>query len=140
MTFAYYQWQSFPGFRVALFYLNSHFLSYVHTYTHTLASFNRQKSYQMFISCALLISMLRTVLKWLKPLHLDVLFLTSCSPLYNEVICLCLDLRELDAAIAIVAEIETSGITVSDETLDRVISGRRASDTAATTDDASSSQ
>ncbi|RVW47683.1 hypothetical protein CK203_095459 [Vitis vinifera] len=61
------------------------------------------------------------------------------SPLYNEVIILCLDLGELDAAIAIVADMETSGIAVPDETLDRVISARQMIDTAAT-DDTSSQQ
>ncbi|RVX11274.1 hypothetical protein CK203_019741 [Vitis vinifera] len=71
----------------------------------------------------------RSVLKRLKP----------CSPLYNEVIILCLDLGELDAAIAIVADMETSGIAVPDETLDRVISARQMIDTAAT-DDTSSQQ
>lgn len=50
------------------------------------------------------------------------------SPLYDEVISLCLDLGELDASIAIVADMETSGIKVSDETLDRVISARQAND------------
>ncbi|KAI3796890.1 hypothetical protein L1987_39577 [Smallanthus sonchifolius] len=47
------------------------------------------------------------------------------SPLYDEIISLCLDLGELDAAIAIVADLETSGITVPDETLDRVIRARQ---------------
>lgn len=47
------------------------------------------------------------------------------SPLYDEIISLCLDLGELDAAVAIVADLETTGITVPDETLDRVISARR---------------
>ncbi|XVE90062.1 hypothetical protein DITRI_Ditri20bG0046700 [Diplodiscus trichospermus] len=47
------------------------------------------------------------------------------SPLYDEVISLCLDLGELDAAIAIVADLETTGITVPDQTLDRVISARQ---------------
>ncbi|XP_075084308.1 uncharacterized protein LOC107814558 [Nicotiana tabacum] len=51
------------------------------------------------------------------------------SPLYDEIITLCLDLGELDAAIAIVADLETSGIKVPDETLDRVISARQSSDT-----------
>ncbi|KAL9272081.1 Pentatricopeptide repeat-containing protein [Drosera capensis] len=46
------------------------------------------------------------------------------SPLYDEVITLCLDLEELDAAIAIVADLETGGITVSSEILDKVISAR----------------
>ncbi|CAI9759260.1 unnamed protein product [Fraxinus pennsylvanica] len=50
------------------------------------------------------------------------------SPLYDEIISLCLDIGELDAAIAIVTDLETSGIKVSDETLDRVISGRRTND------------
>lgn len=50
------------------------------------------------------------------------------SPLYDEVISLCVDLGELDASIAIVADMETSGIKVSDETLDRVISARQAND------------
>ena len=30
-----------------------------------------------------------------------------CGPLYDEIITLCLDLGELDAAIAIVADMET---------------------------------
>ncbi|KAA8534716.1 hypothetical protein F0562_032233 [Nyssa sinensis] len=55
------------------------------------------------------------------------------SPLYDEIITLCLDLGELDAAVAIVAGLETSGITVPDQTLDRVISTRHS-----TIDDASS--
>lgn len=46
------------------------------------------------------------------------------SPLYNEVILLCLDLGEVDAAIAIVADMETTGIKVSDQTLDKVLSAR----------------
>ncbi|KAK6156423.1 hypothetical protein DH2020_010671 [Rehmannia glutinosa] len=50
------------------------------------------------------------------------------SPLYDEIISLCLDLGELDASIAIVADLETSGIKVPDETLDRVISARQAND------------
>ncbi|KAL8170806.1 hypothetical protein V2J09_022610 [Rumex salicifolius] len=45
-------------------------------------------------------------------------------PLYDEMITLCLSLGELDAAIAIVADLETRGITVPDETLDKVISSR----------------
>lgn len=51
-----------------------------------------------------------------------------CSPLYVEIITLCLDLGELDAAIAIVADLETTGISVPDETLDRVISARQTND------------
>lgn len=50
------------------------------------------------------------------------------SPLYDEIITLCLDLGELDAAVAIVADLETSGISVPDETLDRVISARQITD------------
>ncbi|CAM8894606.1 unnamed protein product [Rhodiola kirilowii] len=50
------------------------------------------------------------------------------SPLYDEVILLCLDLGELDAAIAIVADMETTGISVPDQTLDRVISARQGID------------
>lgn len=63
------------------------------------------------------------------------LFIITCdwvifcrSPLYDEVITLCIDLGEIDAAIAIVADLETTGITVPDETLDRVISARQAAD------------
>ncbi|XP_042517838.1 uncharacterized protein LOC122091774 [Macadamia integrifolia] len=52
------------------------------------------------------------------------------SPLYDEIILLCLDLGELDAAIAIVADMETSGITVPDQTLDRVLAARQGIDTA----------
>ncbi len=43
---------------------------------------------------------------------------------------LCLELGELDAAIAIVADLETSGITVPDETLDKVIAARQIIDIA----------
>ena len=43
---------------------------------------------------------------------------------------LCLNHGELDAAIAIVADLETSGITVLDQTLDRVISARQMIDIA----------
>ncbi|CAL5406904.1 unnamed protein product [Camellia sinensis] len=50
------------------------------------------------------------------------------SPLYDEIITLCVDLGELDAAVAIVADLESSGITVPDETLDRVISARQVAD------------
>ncbi|CAK7341253.1 unnamed protein product [Dovyalis caffra] len=57
------------------------------------------------------------------------------SPLYDETISLCLDLGELDAAIAIVADMETTGITVPGQTLDRVISARQVPDNA--TDEAS---
>ncbi|KAI4311029.1 hypothetical protein MLD38_035966 [Melastoma candidum] len=55
-------------------------------------------------------------------------------PLYDEIISLCLDLGELDAAVAIVAEMETSGITVPDQTLDRVISAKQNVDTVADED------
>ena len=41
-----------------------------------------------------------------------------------------IDHGELDAAIAIVADLETSGITVPDQTLDRVISARQMIDIA----------
>lgn len=54
-----------------------------------------------------------------------------CSPLYDEVITLCLDLGELDASLAIVADMETTGITVPDQTLDRVISARQITDNSA---------
>lgn len=61
---------------------------------------------------------------------------SNCSPLYNEIISLCVDLGELDAAIAIVADMETTGIAVPDQTLDRVITARQMGETAV--DDASS--
>ena len=57
-----------------------------------------------------------------------------CSPLYDEIISLCLDLGELDAAIAIVADLETTGITVPDETLDRVIATRQINESSANGD------
>ncbi|KAK2637962.1 hypothetical protein Ddye_025757 [Dipteronia dyeriana] len=60
------------------------------------------------------------------------------SSLYDEIITLCLDLGELDAAIAIVADMETSGVTVPDQTLDRVISARQTGENVPA-DDASSS-
>lgn len=47
------------------------------------------------------------------------------SPLYDEVISLCLDLGENDAAIAIVADMETTGISLPDQTLDKVLSVRQ---------------
>ncbi|KAK7278256.1 hypothetical protein RJT34_23282 [Clitoria ternatea] len=47
------------------------------------------------------------------------------SPLYDEIISLCVDLGELDAAVAVVADLETTGISVSDQTLDRVISAKQ---------------
>ncbi|KAL3820139.1 hypothetical protein ACJIZ3_006044 [Penstemon smallii] len=57
---------------------------------------------------------------------------TFGSQLYDEIISLCLDLGELDASVAIVADLETCGIKVPDETLDRVISARQANDNTAT--------
>ncbi|KAH0456675.1 hypothetical protein IEQ34_014582 [Dendrobium chrysotoxum] len=48
------------------------------------------------------------------------------SPLYDEIILLCLDLGEVDAAIAIVADMETTGVKVPDQTLDKVLSARPA--------------
>ncbi|PWA92410.1 exostosin family protein [Artemisia annua] len=53
----------------------------------------------------------------------------SFIPLYDEVISLCLDLGELDASTAIVEDLETSGITVPDESLDRVIQARQTTHT-----------
>ncbi|KAJ6854783.1 hypothetical protein NC651_039672 [Populus alba x Populus x berolinensis] len=53
------------------------------------------------------------------------------SSLYDEIISLCVDLGELDAAIAIVADLETAGISVPDQTLDRVISAKQAPESAA---------
>ncbi|XP_031503067.1 uncharacterized protein LOC116266113 [Nymphaea colorata] len=46
-------------------------------------------------------------------------------PLYDEVITLCLDLGELDLTVAIVAELETAGIKVPDETLDSVLAAQQ---------------
>jgi hypothetical protein len=62
------------------------------------------------------------------------LFPLCCRPLYEEVIYLCLDLGEPDAAVAIVADLETTGITVSDQTLDRVISAKQEIDGASNGD------
>lgn len=59
------------------------------------------------------------------------------SPLYDEIITLSLDLGELDAAVAIVADLETSGIKVTDLTLDKVISARHNADNPATDDSSS---
>ncbi|KAL5702575.1 hypothetical protein ACHQM5_027777 [Ranunculus cassubicifolius] len=53
------------------------------------------------------------------------------SPLYDEIILLCLDLGEMDAAIAVVADMETAGIKVPDETLDRILSARQGGDSSA---------
>lgn len=53
------------------------------------------------------------------------LFRLCCRPLYDEVISLCVDIGELDAAVAVVAELETTGISVSDQILDRVISAKQ---------------
>ncbi|XP_021306804.1 uncharacterized protein LOC8059268 isoform X2 [Sorghum bicolor] len=47
------------------------------------------------------------------------------SPLYDEVVLLCLDLEEIDAAIAVVAEMETCGFKVPDETLDKVLASKQ---------------
>lgn len=55
-------------------------------------------------------------------------FLALCSPVYDEVISLCIDLRETDAAIAIVADMETTGIKVSDQILDKVLASRQGSE------------
>nr|CAB3494514.1 unnamed protein product [Digitaria exilis] len=52
------------------------------------------------------------------------------SPLYDEVVLLCLDLEEIDAAIAVVAEMETNGIKVPDETLDKVLASKRSGNSA----------
>jgi len=52
-------------------------------------------------------------------IKLILLCFLYCSQLYDEIILMCLDLEELDAAIAIVADLETFGITVPDQTLDR---------------------
>ncbi|XP_078442903.1 plastid transcriptionally active 3 [Wolffia australiana] len=60
------------------------------------------------------------------------------SPLYDEVINLCLELGEQDAAIAIVADMETAGIKVPDETLDQVLAARLASDSPSIAGDLSS--
>lgn len=51
--------------------------------------------------------------------------------MYDEVILLCLDLGEVDAAIAIVADMETTGIKVPDETLDKVLAARESGDSKA---------
>ncbi|PWZ55385.1 Pentatricopeptide repeat-containing protein [Zea mays] len=52
------------------------------------------------------------------------------SPLYDEVVLLCLDLEEIDAAIAVVAEMETCGVKVPDETLDKVLASKRSGNSA----------
>ncbi|KAG2537705.1 hypothetical protein PVAP13_9NG267200 [Panicum virgatum] len=52
------------------------------------------------------------------------------SPLYDEVFLLCLDLEEIDAAIAVVAEMETNGIKVPDETLDKVLASKKSGNSA----------
>ena len=60
-------------------------------------------------------------------------FLFVCalfSPLYDEVVLLCLDLEEIDAAIAVVAEMETCGIKVPDETLDKVLASKQSGNSA----------
>ncbi|KAK9140739.1 hypothetical protein Scep_010420 [Stephania cephalantha] len=50
------------------------------------------------------------------------------SPLYDEIITLCLDLGELDAAIAIIADMETAGITVPDQIVDKLLSAKQSID------------
>ena len=52
------------------------------------------------------------------------------SPLYDEAVLLCLDLEEIDAAIAVVAEMETNGIKVPDETLDKVLASKQSGNSA----------
>ena len=52
------------------------------------------------------------------------------SPLYDEAVLLCLDLEEIDAAIAVVAEMETNGIKVPDETLDKVLASKKSGNSA----------
>ncbi|EPS69040.1 hypothetical protein M569_05728, partial [Genlisea aurea] len=47
------------------------------------------------------------------------------NPLYDEILRLCLDLGEVDAAVAMAAELETNGIEVPSETLDSVIVSAR---------------
>lgn len=59
-------------------------------------------------------------------------------PLYDEIVSVCLDLGELDAAVAVVADLETTGIVVSDETLDRVISAKQLVDNTSNNDGAES--
>ncbi|KAH8522463.1 hypothetical protein H0E87_003195 [Populus deltoides] len=55
-----------------------------------------------------------------------LVFLQAKNPLYDEIIFLCLEAGELDAAIAIVADMETTGISIPDQTLFRVISAIQA--------------
>lgn len=50
--------------------------------------------------------------------------------MYDEIIMLCLDLSEFDAAIAVVADMESNGIKVTDEILDRVLSAKQGSQSA----------
>ncbi|KAJ8760440.1 hypothetical protein K2173_015107 [Erythroxylum novogranatense] len=80
----------------------------------------------MILRAAIRAPMPSTFLKILQTTH--SLGYKYGSPVYDEVISSCLDLGELDAAIAIVADLETTGITVPDQTLDRVISARQESD------------
>eukprot|EP00257_Ricinus_communis_P026211 XP_025013625.1 uncharacterized protein LOC8258675 isoform X2 [Ricinus communis] len=80
----------------------------------------------MILRAAIRAPMPSAFLKILQTTH--SLGYTFGSPLYDEVISLCLDIGELDAAIAIVADLESTGITVPDQTLDRVISARQAAD------------
>ncbi|KAF2305310.1 hypothetical protein GH714_003630 [Hevea brasiliensis] len=71
----------------------------------------------MILSSAIRAPMPSAFLKILQTTH--SLGYAFGSPLYDEVITLCIDLGELDAAIAIVADLETAGITVPDQTLDK---------------------
>jgi hypothetical protein len=48
------------------------------------------------------------------------------------VVLLCLGLEEIDAAIAVVAELETNGIKVPDESLDKVLASKQSSNSAPT--------
>ncbi|OAY70647.1 hypothetical protein ACMD2_24475, partial [Ananas comosus] len=54
--------------------------------------------------------------------------LTILQTTHSLVVILCLDLGEVDAAIAIVADMETGGIKVADQTLDKVLSARQSVD------------
>ncbi|OAY69673.1 hypothetical protein ACMD2_15566 [Ananas comosus] len=53
---------------------------------------------------------------------------TFLTILQTTIVILCLDLGEVDAAIAIVADMETGGIKVADQTLDKVLSARQSVD------------
>nr|CAD1844311.1 unnamed protein product [Ananas comosus var. bracteatus] len=62
------------------------------------------------------------------PLRWNICLNKTSLPLYDEVIIPCLDLGEVDAAIAIVADMEAGGIKVADQTLDKVLSARQSVD------------